>query len=56
MYFETQKLLRKFQVQKLYVRYSEISQKKNNLFTSFIFFKNTRRGNRNFVKQVRNEG
>lgn len=39
-----------------YFRYNEISQKKNNLPKSFIFFKNSIRGSRNFMKQAKKRG
>ena len=39
-----------------YLRYNEISQKKNNLPKSFIFFKNSIRGSRNFMKQAKKCG
>ena len=39
-----------------YFRYNEISQKKNNLPKRFIFFKNSIRGSRNFMKQAKKRG
>ena len=39
-----------------YFRYNEISQKKNNLPKSFIVFKNSIRGSRNFMKQAKKRG
>lgn len=51
MYLDTQRLEKILGSQ--YFRYNEISQKKNNLPKSFIFFKNPIRGSNNFMKQAK---